>query len=104
MSYFTGSLAKAFTKLTKIKASVAIYAAQAYDAANAIIKSLDKEMRSSKISTLRKETVAELHKISFTGVTGPISFQKDGNLKIDKGAVAVSEVENGTITFLTTVG
>lgn len=104
VSYFTGSLAKAFTKLTKIKASVAIYAAQAYDAANAIIKSLDKEMRSSKISTLRKETVAELHKISFTGVTGPISFQKDGNLKIDKGAVAVSEVENGTITFLTTVG
>ena len=39
--------------------------------------------------------MASLHKVSFTGVTGPIAFQADGNLKVDKGAVQISEVDNG---------
>jgi branched-chain amino acid transport system substrate-binding protein len=104
VSYFTGKLATEFTKLTHVKASIAIYAAQSYDAANAIIKALVKDKKTSSIATLRKETVASLHKVSFVGITGQISFQPDGNLKIDKGAVQISEVENGTITLVTSVG
>lgn len=104
VSYFTGTLAKNFTKVTKVKASVAIYAAQAYDAANAIIKAIAKAAKTSSIATLRKEVVAGLHKVSFTGVTGPIAFQADGNLKVDKGAVAISQVVNGVITSVGTVG
>ncbi|MGC2486377.1 MAG: branched-chain amino acid ABC transporter substrate-binding protein [Acidimicrobiales bacterium] len=104
VSYFTGKMATAFTKLTHVKASVAIYAAQSYDAANAIIKALVADKKTASISTLRKETVASLHKVSFVGVTGPISFQGDGDLKVDKGEVQVSEVENGVITVLTNVG
>jgi ABC-type branched-subunit amino acid transport system substrate-binding protein len=104
VSYFTGKLASEFTKVTKVKASIAIYAAQSYDAANAIIKALVADKKTSSIGTLRKETVASLHKVNFVGVTGPIAFQADGNLKDDKGEVQVSEVENGTITLLTNVG
>jgi branched-chain amino acid transport system substrate-binding protein len=104
VSYFTGKMATEFTKLTHVKASVAIYAAQSYDAANAIIKALVADKKTSSIPTLRKETVASLHKVSFVGVTGPISFQGDGDLKVDKGEVQISEVENGVITVLTNVG
>jgi branched-chain amino acid transport system substrate-binding protein len=104
VSFFTGKLATAFTKLTHIKASTAIYAAQAYDGTNAIIKSLLKLKAGSSISTLRKGIVTQLHKISFSGVTGQISFQADGNLKDDTGAVAVSQVQNGVITFVSNVG
>jgi len=104
VSYFTGKMATAFTKVTKVKASVAIYAAQSYDAANAIIKALVADKKTSSISTLRNETVASLHKVSFVGVTGPIAFQGDGDLKVDKGSVQVSEVDNGVITLVTSVG
>jgi hypothetical protein len=45
-----------------------------------------------------------LHKVSFVGVTGPIAFQGDGDLKVDKGSVQVSEVDNGVITLVTSVG
>jgi branched-chain amino acid transport system substrate-binding protein len=104
VSYFTGKMASEFTKLTHVKASVAIYAAQSYDAANAIIKALVADKKTSSIPTLRKETVASLHKVSFVGVTGPISFQGNGDLKVDKGAVQISEVVNGVITIQTNVG
>lgn len=104
VSYFTGTLAKEFTQLTKVKASIAIYAAQAYDAANAIIKAIAAAKTTSSIPTLRSEIVAGLHKVSFVGVTGPIAFQGDGNLKVDKGEVAISEVENGSITSIGSVG
>lgn len=103
VSYFTGKMASEFTALTHVKASVAIYAAQAYDAANAIIKALVMDKKTASIPTLRKETVASLHKVSFVGVTGPIAFQADGNLKDDTGEVQISEVVNGTITLLTSV-
>jgi branched-chain amino acid transport system substrate-binding protein len=104
VSYFTGKLAKEFTALTKVKASIAIYAAQSYDAANAITRALAADAKTSSIPTLRKETIASLHKVSFVGVTGPIAFQPDGNLKIDKGAVQISEVKKGKITLITSVG
>jgi ABC-type branched-subunit amino acid transport system substrate-binding protein len=90
--------------LTKVKASVAIYAAQSYDAADAIIKALVADAKTSSIATLRKETVASLHKVSFVGVTGPISFQADGNLKVDKGEVQISKVEKQKIVLVTSVG
>jgi hypothetical protein len=43
-----------------------------------------------------------LHSVSFVGVTGPIAFQSDGDLKDDTGSVQVSEVENGKITLVKT--
>jgi branched-chain amino acid transport system substrate-binding protein len=104
VSYFTGKLATEFTKLTGVKAAVAIYAAQSYDGANAIIKALVADKATSSIATLRSETVASLHNVSFTGVTGPIAFQSDGNLKVDKGSVQISEVKKGKIKLLTSVG
>ena len=87
-----------------MKASVAIYAAQSYDAADAIIRALGAAAPSSSIATLRSETVTGLHAVSFTGVTGPIAFQTDGNLKIDKGSVQISEVKKGKIVLITSVG
>ncbi|HTT58859.1 MAG TPA: branched-chain amino acid ABC transporter substrate-binding protein [Acidimicrobiales bacterium] len=102
VSYFTGALAKAYTKLTKIKASTAIYAAQSYDGINAIIKALQKTNLSGSLTSIRKSVVSELHKVSFVGVTGPIAFQANGNLKDDTGSVQVSEVENGVITLVKT--
>jgi branched-chain amino acid transport system substrate-binding protein len=104
VSYFTGALAKAYKSLTHIKASTAIYAAQAYDGTNAIIKSLLKLKTSSSVSKLRSGIIAQLHLVSFTGVTGPISFQPDGDLKNDTGAVQVSEVKSGVIKLIATVG
>jgi len=103
VNYFTGSLASAYQKLTGQKASAAEYAAQAYDAANAIIKALKLSSSAKTLKAIRAGIVANLHKVSFQGVTGPISFAATGNLKNDSGAVAVSQVQNGTITSLTTV-
>jgi hypothetical protein len=40
--------------------------------------------------------------VSFKGVTGPIAFQADGNLKDDTGSVQVSQVVSGVITLVTT--
>jgi branched-chain amino acid transport system substrate-binding protein len=103
VSFFTGKLAKSFKKLTKIKASTAIYAAQAYDGTNAIIKTL-LAVKSTKISKLRAGVISGLHSVNFTGVTGKISFQSDGNLKDDTGAVAISQVVKGVITAVTNEG
>ena len=103
VNYFTGKLATAYQKLTKQKASAAEYAAQAYDAANAIIKSFEKVTSKKTIKAIRSGVVAQLRKVSFTGVTGKISFAANGNLKDDTGAVAVSKVTNGVITSVTTV-
>jgi branched-chain amino acid transport system substrate-binding protein len=105
VNFFTGKLATEYVKLTKIKASVAEYAAQAYDATNAIIAALVKTNTPKTVTTtLRKEVVANLHKVNFKGITGTISFAGDGDLKNDTGTSAISEVESGTITFLTNQG
>ena len=53
---------------------------------------------------LRKEVVANLHKVNFKGITGTIAFAGDGDLRNDTGTSAISEVENGTITFLVNEG
>jgi branched-chain amino acid transport system substrate-binding protein len=104
VSFFTGKLATAFKALTHIKAGTAIYAAQAYDGTNAIIKSLLKLKTSGSVKSLRSGIITQLHKVNFVGVTGRISFAKDGNLKDDSGAVAISQMQNGTITFVTNEG
>jgi branched-chain amino acid transport system substrate-binding protein len=105
VNFFTGSLATKYFKLTKIKASVALYAAQAYDATNAIIAALVKTSTPHSVSTsLRKLVVTNLHKVAFKGITGTIAFSGDGNLRNDTGTSAISEVENGTITFLVNEG
>jgi len=91
----TGKLATAYQKLTKIKASVAEYAAQAYDATNAIIAALNKTNTPKTVTTtLRKEIVANLHKVDFKGITGTIAFAGDGDLRNDTGTSAISELEN----------
>jgi len=105
VSFFTGKLASEYVKLTKIKASVALYAAQAYDATNAIIAALVKTNTPKTVTTtLRKELIANLHKVNFKGVTGTIAFAGDGDLKNDTGSVAISDVVNGTITFIKNEG
>jgi len=102
VSFFTGKLAAAYTKLTKIKASTAIYAAQSYDGINAIIKALKTTNLKGNLTSVRKGVIAGLHKVSFVGVTGPIAFGSNGDLKDDTGSVQVSEVENGVITLVKT--
>jgi branched-chain amino acid transport system substrate-binding protein len=105
VNFLTGKLATEYFKLTKIKASVAEYAAQAYDATDAIIAALLKTKAPKTVTTaLRKEVVANLHKVNFKGITGTIAFASDGDLKNDTGTSAISEVENGTITFLVNEG
>ncbi|MGB8179424.1 MAG: branched-chain amino acid ABC transporter substrate-binding protein [Acidimicrobiales bacterium] len=105
VNFLTGKLASEYFKITKIKASVAEYAAQAYDATNAIIMALAKTSAPKTVSTmLRKEVVANLHKVNFKGITGQIAFAGDGDLRNDTGTSAISEVENGTITFLVNEG
>ena len=105
VNFFTGKLATEFQKTTGFKASVALYAANAYDATDAIINALNTTMTPKTVTTtLRKEVVAALHKVNFKGVTGTISFTGSGDLRNDAGTSAISEVENGTITFLTNEG
>jgi branched-chain amino acid transport system substrate-binding protein len=105
VNFLTGKLATAYVKLTKIKASVAEYAAQAYDATNAIIAALSKTNTPKTVTTaLRKEVVANLHKVNFQGITGTIAFAGDGDLRNDTGTSAISDVVSGTITFLTNQG
>jgi branched-chain amino acid transport system substrate-binding protein len=102
VNYFTGALATAYQKLTKQKASAALYAAQAYDAANAIINAL-KGVSAGSLASVRKNVLLNLRAISFTGVTGNISFAANGNLRNDAGSVAISQVQKGNIVPLTTV-
>jgi branched-chain amino acid transport system substrate-binding protein len=103
VNYFTGTLATAYQKLTGQKASAAEYAAQAYDATNAFVKALEAATRTGSLTAIRQSVTAHLRTISFKGVTGTISFSPSGNLKVDSGSVAVSQVQNGAIVAVTTV-
>lgn len=105
INFFTGKLASEFQADTHFKAPTALYAAQAYDATDAIVNALNTTMTPATVNTsLRKEVVAALHKVNFKGVTGTISFAGNGNLRNDTGTSAISQVQNGTITFLTNEG
>jgi branched-chain amino acid transport system substrate-binding protein len=105
VNFLTGKLATEYFKLTKIKASVAEYAAQAYDATNAIILALSKTKAPKTVSTsLRSQVVTNLHAVNFKGITGQIAFAGDGDLRNDTGTSAISDVVNGTITFIVNEG
>jgi branched-chain amino acid transport system substrate-binding protein len=105
VNFLTGKLATAYFKITKIKASVAEYAAQAYDATNAIIIALSKTKAPKTVTTsLRSQVVTNLHAVNFKGITGTIAFAGDGDLRNDTGTSAISDVVNGTITFIVNEG
>jgi branched-chain amino acid transport system substrate-binding protein len=105
VNFLTGKLATAYFKITKIKASVAEYAAQAYDATNAIIAALTKTKMPKTVTTsLRSQIVTNLHAVNFKGITGTIAFAGDGDLRNDTGTSAISDVVNGTITFIVNEG
>jgi branched-chain amino acid transport system substrate-binding protein len=82
---------KAFQNLSNFAEST--YTPEAYDATNVIIAA----MKAVKKIT-RASIVAELHKISYKGITKTLKFQKDGN--ISGSAIYVSKVENGKVVQL----
>ena len=87
------SFNKAFQNLANFSSSNATYAPESYDAANVIIAAMKKL---KKIT--RSALVAELHKISYKGLTKLIKFQKDGN--IAGSAIYVNQVKNGKVVQL----
>jgi branched-chain amino acid transport system substrate-binding protein len=87
------SFNKAFQNLANFSAANATYAPESYDATNVIIAAMKKL---KKIT--RSGLVAELHKITYKGITKTIHFQKDGN--IAGSAIYVNEVKNGKVVQL----
>jgi branched-chain amino acid transport system substrate-binding protein len=97
----TGSLATAYQALAHFPANNATYAAQSYDATNMIIAALAAVKRptltASNLKSFRASLVTALHKETFKGVTGTISFQSNGDLNA-KTEVDFGQVQNGVIT------
>ena len=87
------SFNKAYQALAHFSAANATYAPESYDAANAIINA----MKHLKTIT-RAGIVAELHKLSYKGMTKLVKFQKNGN--IAGSAIFVNQVKNGKIVQL----
>ncbi|MHB8380559.1 MAG: branched-chain amino acid ABC transporter substrate-binding protein [Acidimicrobiales bacterium] len=87
------SFNKAFQGLANFSASNATYAPESYDATNVIIAAMKKL---KKIT--RAGLVAELHKITYKGITKTIKFQNDGN--IAGAAIYVNQVTNGKVVQL----
>jgi branched-chain amino acid transport system substrate-binding protein len=85
----------AYENLAGFPATNATYAAEAYDAANAIIKAM-----SQLTSISRGGIVAKLKSsgFSFKGITKTIKFQSNGN--IAGSAIYVNQVVNGVIKQL----
>ncbi len=96
----TGKLASAYKALAHFPAANATYAAQSYDATNMIIAALKKIFRSkSTVKSLRPGLITALHKLTFKGVTGTLSFQSNGDLNA-KTIVDFSQVQNGVINSI----
>ena len=72
----------------RFNADVQVYAPYAYDAAMAIIKSMQ-----AADSVEPSKYLPELKKISFDGVTGEVSFDAHGDLQ--KGAVTIYQFRDG---------
>jgi branched-chain amino acid transport system substrate-binding protein len=87
------SFNKAFQNLANFSSSNATYAPESYDATNVIIAAMKKLKRIT-----RAGVVAELHKISYKGVTKLIKFQSDGN--IAGAAIYVNQVTSGKVVQL----
>ena len=84
---------KAYQGLSHFSAANATYAPEAFDAANAIINAM-KHLK--KIT--RAGIVAQLHKLSYKGMTKVVKFQRDGN--IAGSAIFVNQVKSGKVVQL----
>ena len=84
---------KDFQALSNFGASTATYAPEAYDSTNVIIAAMKKVKKITRASI-----VAELHKITYKGITKVVKFQKDGN--ISGSAIYVNEVKSGKVVQL----
>lgn len=85
----------AYDNLAGFPATNATYAAEAYDAANAIIKAMSQLTSISRGGILTK---LKARTFSFVGITKTIKFQANGN--ISGSAIYVSQVVNGAIKQL----
>jgi branched-chain amino acid transport system substrate-binding protein len=72
------------------------YAPYAYDAARAMVDAMK-----LADSADPKKYLAQLPRVQFTGVTGPISFDDKGDIR--GGAITLYHVKNGRWEFLETV-
>ena len=89
----TGTLAKQYKKLTGIEPAAALYDAQAYDAGNILVAALQKISLTGGVSAIRPAIISYLHSGSWSGVTGKIQFQANGNLVgTGKGNIAIYKV------------
>ncbi len=88
---------KGYQNLSNFSAATATYAPESYDATNTIIAGMKALLAQHKKIT-RANLVAELHKITFKGITKIVHFQKNGN--IAGSAIYVNKVENGKIVQL----
>jgi branched-chain amino acid transport system substrate-binding protein len=88
---------KGFLALANFSATTATYAPESYDATNTIIAAMTTLLKQHK-KINRPNVVAELHKITFKGITKTIHFQSDGN--IAGSAIYVTQVKNGKLVQL----
>ena len=83
----------AYSALSHFSAANATYAAEAYDATNAVINA----MKTLKHVT-RSGIVSALHKLTYKGLTKVVKFQSNGN--IAGSAIFVNKVTSGSIVQL----
>jgi len=83
--------ARSFAALAHYSASMAMYAPESYDAANAIIHALG-----SVTTVTRPALLKALHHVSFNGVSGRIQFEANGNLKSTRAFL--NQIQGSTIT------
>ena len=80
---------------------MAIYSAEAFDAANTIIDELQDPLvgdRAGTAAITRMNVVNGLHKIVYNGLTKTISFTSNGN--ITGTDIYVNQVQNGNLVQL----
>lgn len=81
-------------KAAGFKEPYAAYGAQSYDAAKSIIEALKKSLASaSDAKSARQATIDAMASVSFTGATGPVSFDQYGDTK--SKVITVYKVTDG---------
>ncbi len=96
---FTGALEAQFLKISGgVSSGKALYAPQAFDATNAIIRALLKVSLKASINAIRASLIPALHTVKFAGITGTVAFQSNGNLLgTGAGQIDYYQVRNGKI-------
>ena len=96
---FTGKLEAQFLKISGgVTSGNALYAPQAYDSTNAIIRALLKVSTKVSVGKIRASLIRAIHSVDFAGITGTIAFQSDGNLKgSGAGQIDYYQVKAGKI-------